>query len=150
MAESRRRLANLCGLQQLYQTRFMINEARYHERKAMQEKAARSVCEREASISCLQEDRASLFVHLGRETVEKTPTSIERVHVRRYWVEYDLEKEEYYLEVDRQDLNEAESQLSQSRQELLRTRKRKQLVQQQLASLRREISRRDERWEMEN
>lgn len=150
MHDPRKRLSSLTSLERLHQSRIRVCEIRYQEQKRKQEEAVRCVREREMSISQLKGEHSNLFTHLGREAVAKTPARVERVHVRRYWVQYDLEKDEYYLEIDRQDLGEAESKLSQARREWLRARKRQDVAQQQQASLRRDISRRSEQRETED
>jgi len=137
----RNRLARLDGLRELHRVRILVCKMRYLETKRKRDEAARSLNEREATICQCKAERSSLFQYLHRQEVMETPLRVERVHDRRFWLEYDLEKEEYYLEMDRQDLNEAESQLSQARQEWLRAQKHQDLVKQQWIALQRDVSR---------
>ncbi len=149
MHSSRKQLNRLGNLQKLYNTRIIVSEARYLEMKRKRDESAQNLREREATISGLKQERTDLFRYLEKPQIAETPYRVERMHARRYWLEYDLEKDEYYMAMDRQDLEEAESNLLQARHEWMRARKHQDLVDQQYASKLRDVSRSNDRRETE-
>jgi chromosome segregation ATPase len=151
MRASQRRKYQLAQLLKLHQKRVKACESRYHEAVKERDKAAEDVHTRQASITQLETERSDLFRYLDEPAVLQSPAKVERVHVRRYWVEYDLEKHEYYLDLDQQALEEADEQLKTAKADWLRARYRESGVQNMYRNTLREIALSDEQMqEMES
>lgn len=63
---------------------------------------------RNTTIQNIQNEKEALNVYISTSYVKESPTHRERVHIRRFWLEYDLEMHEYYHEQELNKKNEAE------------------------------------------
>jgi hypothetical protein len=136
--KQRRQQAN--QLLRLHKMRVRACEARYHEEKNKRDEAAEDVRQRQASITRLKNQHSDLFSYLDDVAVVESPLKVERMHTRRYWLEYDLEKDEYYLELDIQALNEADEEVAKAKGEWLRARYRESGAENMLKDTQKEIA----------
>ncbi len=136
--KQRRQQAN--QLLRLHKMRVKACETRYHVAKNKRDEAAEDVRQRQASITRLKNEHSDLFCYLDDVAVVESPIKVERMHIRRYWLEYDLEKDEYYLELDIQALNEADEDVAKAKGEWLRARYRESGAEKMLKETQREIA----------
>jgi hypothetical protein len=88
---------------------------RAHEKKLAQEKKAYlEACEkleqRKKEINTINSEHKGLNEYISNKIVAESPTKRERVHIRRFWLNYDLEMHEYYHEQENIAKEEAHEQ----------------------------------------
>ena len=136
--KQRRQQAN--QLLRLHQMRVKACESRYYEVQKTRDEAAEDVRQRQASITRLKNQHSDLFSYLDDIAVVESPVKVERMHTRRYWLEYDLGKDEYYLELDIEALNEADEEVAKAKGEWLRARYRESGAEKMLKETQRGIA----------
>ncbi|MCG7901287.1 hypothetical protein A3194_14340 [Candidatus Thiodiazotropha endoloripes] len=71
-------------------------------------------CEKVETRSCqinhLKKEKKGLLKYSKLETTLNSPTKREFVHIKRYWLNYDLEMHEYYLDQEIDERNTKHSQ----------------------------------------
>ncbi len=150
-ANQKQRRQQINQLLRLHQMRVQACELRYREAQKKRDEAAEDVRQRQASIDRLKNQHSDLFHYLDDISVVESSIKVERMHTRRYWLEYDLEKDEYYLELDIQALNEADEDVAKAKGEWLRARYRESGVENMLQDIQRETALAEEQiQELEN
>jgi hypothetical protein len=91
-------------LNQLNSLRVKRHEKKLSESKEKLLEACEKVIKRDKEIKTINNESGNLNIYLAREKVAKSPTKREYVHIRKFWLNYDLEMHEYYYnqEVDEQ------------------------------------------------
>jgi len=140
MQANQKRRQQINKLLRLHQMRVKACESRYYAAQKKRNEAAEDVRQRQASITRLKNQHSDLFSYLDDVAVVESPVKVERMHTRRYWLEYDLEKDEYYLELDIQALNEANEEVSKAKGEWLRARYRESGAENMLKDTQKEIA----------
>ena len=139
-ARQKQRKQQLNQMLRLHQMRVRAAESRYHETRKKRDEAAEDVHQRQTTITQLRDQHSDLFRYLEDVAVVESPIKVERVHTRRYWLEYDLEKEEYYLVLDIEALEEADKEVAKAKSEWMRTRFRESGTENMLKDTQREIN----------
>jgi hypothetical protein len=139
-ARQKHRKQQLNQLLRLHQRRVRAAESRYHEARKKRDEAAEDVQQRQGSIAQLKDQHSDLFHYLGDVAVVESPIKVERAHTRRYWLEYDLEKEEDYLVLDVEALKESDKEVAKAKGEWMRTRFRESGTENMLKDTQREIN----------
>ena len=120
------------SLLKVHDQRIKRLELGYLAKRKLRDEAREALEQRLASIANLKAKHSGVFRYLGQQQVLSKPLCHERAHTHRYWLEYDLEKDEYYLDMDREALAEAEAAMDEARKEWLLARARKSGVEKLL------------------
>jgi len=124
---------------------------KYYEAKKLQEKAQRDVDERKEKISKLNNQKKQVYDYLQQAYVAASPHLVQTATVRSFWLNYDLEKDEYYLSMDESDLTNAIEVSNKARLAWLRAQAREDGVQSLLRDTEKEAFREQEiNQELEN
>ncbi|MEJ2622328.1 MAG: hypothetical protein P8163_19385 [Candidatus Thiodiazotropha sp.] len=70
--------------------------------------ACDKVVKRDGEIKKINSETGELISYLTHEKVMSSPTKREHVHIRRFWLNYDLEMHEYYYNQEVDEKNEAD------------------------------------------
>ncbi|MES9938952.1 MAG: hypothetical protein ABW104_04170 [Candidatus Thiodiazotropha sp. 6PLUC2] len=81
------------------------------EKKAYSD-ACHNLSERNKSITTIHNEKDTLKKYCNEKYVSESPTHRERVHVRNFWLNYDLEMHEYYHEQEVTTKTESEHKYS--------------------------------------
>ena len=120
------------SLLKLQEQRIKQMEMQYLEKRKICDEAREALEQRLASIASLKTKRSDVFRYLEQRDVLGQSVCHERAHQYRYWLEYDLEKDEYYLEMDREALTEAETALEETRKAWLHAQAKKSGMEKML------------------
>lgn len=111
-------------LLQLHSMRVSACERAYRETQKQQQQAQQDVDERQASIDTLNQERTNAIEYGHSERVVASPLLSKSVHSRCYWVNYDLEKDQYYLSLDKGALDDAKKASNAARKKWLQAQHR--------------------------
>ena len=136
-----KRIKPLTRLQEL---RIKRLEKVYHEKRQAYAEAMEIVEQRQASIDNLKTKRSNDFHYLSQENVMANSACHTQADTHRYWLEYDLEKDEYYLPAEQERMEEAQTTMMQAQKEWLRSRARKQGLEKQTTKLKKIINKQEE------
>ncbi len=131
-------------LTRLQEIRIKRLEKAYHEKRQTYAEAKEVVDQRQASIDDLKAKRSSAFQYLSQNDVVAKSECHTLADTHRYWLEYDLGKDEYYLPGEQQDMEEAETAMTEAHKEWLRSRAKKQGMEKQTAKLKQAINKLEE------
>jgi hypothetical protein len=125
-------------------------ESAYLEKRRLRDEAREALEQREASIAALKSRRSDMFRLLQQPEMESRTICHQQVYNSRYWIEYDLEKDEYYLDMDKDALAEAETELTEARSQWLRARAKRGGFEKALLAQQQEVeSLREQQQEIE-
>lgn len=136
------------SLLRLHEQRINQMEMQYLEKTKICDEAREAFEQRLASIASLKTKHSDVFRYLEQHDVLDQPARHERAHQYRYWLEYDLDKDEYYLEMDRGTLTEAETAMEETRKAWLHARAKKSGVEK-LLSMQQQKTRQSEEYRLE-
>ena len=140
MRHEKQRSDNIESLIKVQDLRLKRLEQQYLNKRRERDQAREEFEARQASICLLKEKRSALFRFLEKPDEETRPVSHLRVHNSRYWVDYDLEKDEYYLEMEREALEAAQQAMDAARKDWLRARNRQEGMHSLQEAQRRKLS----------
>jgi len=120
------------SLLKVHDQRIKKLELDYLDKRKLRNEAKEALEQRQASIASLKAKRSGVFRYLEQQHVLNKPLCHERAHTHRYWLEYDLEKDEYYLDMDREAFDKAKADMDEARKAWLRARARKSGVEKLL------------------
>lgn len=120
------------SLLKVHDQRIKKLELDYLEKRRLSNEAKEALEQRQASIASLKAKRSGVFRYLEQQHVINKPLCHERAHTHRYWLEYDLEKDEYYLDMDQEAFDKAVAVMDEARKAWLRARARKSGVEKLL------------------
>ncbi len=147
---SRLRLRHLAQLLRLQGLRVSVAEAEYRTRRAKCETVMAAMRERQARIEDLRHQRTALFDHVATQGATELTRFAGFASARRACLDEALERDEYWLQDDQRELQEAEAQAEEARQQWLRARSRESAAQNLLDDTRRSLARdAEQRQEME-
>lgn len=107
---------NIDKLSRLQKIRVRSLEKKMIEDKINYLSTCKKVEERTAEINTIKNEKGYLNKYITNEHVSESPIKREFVHVRRFWLNYDLEMHEYYYNQEVQNQNEAEELYNQRKQ----------------------------------
>ncbi len=128
-------------LLQLHDMRVKSCEIRYREAQEKQYQAQQDVDERKAGIKKLKEQKYKLNDYIASDRVIAAPSLMKAADTRRFWINYDLEKDEYYLSMDEDALEEAKKHCLKLKSDWLQARSREQGARSLLEKSQREMLR---------
>jgi hypothetical protein len=102
-------------LNELNTLRVKRYEKELAESKAKLLEACDKVNKRDSEIKKISNESEELNSYLSRVQVSKSPTKREYVHIRRFWLNYDLEMHEYYYNQEVDEKNVATSNHNKTR-----------------------------------
>jgi hypothetical protein len=94
-------------LNQLNALRAKRFEKELSESKAILLKACNKVNKRDDEIKNINKENSELNQYSSNKDVTRSPTKREHVHIRKFWLNYDLEMHEYYYNQEVEDKNKA-------------------------------------------
>jgi hypothetical protein len=86
-----------------------IEKQLLHDKKEYLE-SCEKVHKRESEINNINYEKNTLKNHIKVTEVSESPVKRERVNIRRYWLNYDLEMHEYYHEHEAEEREEKKEQ----------------------------------------
>jgi exonuclease VII small subunit len=92
----------------LHRLRIQEAEKAYRQAQRLLAEAKQALEQREQQISELREQHSQVFSYLRLGNNHSQTTLLQQAHQRREWLEFDLEKENFYLEMDEQDVKDAQ------------------------------------------
>ncbi len=126
-------------LTRLQELRIKRLEKVYQEKRHAYANAMDIVEQRQVSIENLKTRRSNAFQYLSQDDVMTNSACHTRADTHRYWLEYDLEKDEYYLPAEQQRMEEAQIAMMQAQKEWLRARSRKDGLEKHTTKLKKEV-----------
>jgi hypothetical protein len=105
-------IGNLLRLQKV---RIRSYEKKLEDDKKAYKDAYEKLCKRNEEISNIQRERNGIRGYVEQHVVSSSPVKREYAHTRRFWLNYDLEMHEYYLEGEKAALDEAKIQYESSK-----------------------------------
>lgn len=97
---------SLDNLKRLYAYRKQIAEAKVEEQKAVIRKSRQELIEREERVAKLDSEIQENVDFLSLSDKELSTEMLHSANRHRYWTDYDKQKENYYVDLTRQELNE--------------------------------------------
>ena len=119
-------------LLQLHSMRVSACERAYREVERKKRQALKDVEERKAEVDSLHKDKNDAITYGYSNRVAESPTLSKSVLSRRHWVNYDLEKGEYYLALDEDTLEEVTKECDAARKKWLQAQHRESGAQSML------------------
>ena len=102
-------------LNRLNKIRVKRCEKQLAESKDLFHEACRKVDKRKLEISVIKNENNDLNTHLKKNYVSKSPVKREHVHIRRFWLNYDLEMHEYYYDQEIDEKSTTQSKYQESK-----------------------------------
>jgi hypothetical protein len=109
-------ISQLKKLDKLNQLRVKRYEKQMAEKKVLYIDACEKVEQRNNEINNIKIENGDLNGYLKQDHVSCSPTKREYVHIRRFWLNYDLEMHEFYYTQEVDDKNNAQLKYDNSRQ----------------------------------
>jgi hypothetical protein len=100
-------IGNLLRLQKV---RIRSYEKKLEDDKKAYNDAYEKLCKRNEEISNIHQEHMDVRSYVEQHVVSSSPVKREYAHTRRFWLNYDLEMHEYYLEEEKAALDEARIQ----------------------------------------
>ena len=144
MHKLKNRSKKIKPLARLQELRIKRLENVYHEKRQAYAETKEIVEQRQASIDNLKTKRSNDFLYLGQDNNITNSACHTLADTHRYWLEYDLEKDEYYLPAEEQRMEEAQTIMMEAQKEWLRARARKQGMEKQATKLKKTINKLEE------
>lgn len=142
------RSKDIVQLLRLHRVRVSVAKSNYQTQKAEYIAAVEAVNERRVRIDCLRGQSATLSGYLIDNRSGELARFVRWSNARRDWLDDALERDEYWLLDDEQILQEAETRLSEAKQNWLRACAREtgllQLLQEAQSSVMRQREMLDE------
>jgi len=134
----RQRIVQSKQLLRLQRMRVNTCETRYREAQQKRSQAQAEVDERQEAIDKLKEQRHQLLNYMS--AAADSPRLMKVADTRRYWIEYDLERDEYYLQMDEDALADATQECANARKEWLMARSKEASAQSLLDASKHAVS----------
>ena len=109
-------------LLRLQKVRIRSYEKKLAEDKRSYLEARDKLNQRNNEIDSIQNQHEDIKGYLSMQHVSNSPVKTEYAHIRRFWLNYDLEMHEYYRDQENIDHDDAKNKYETSKKEWLRER----------------------------
>jgi len=135
---------SLKNLMRLYEHRKSIAEAKVEEQKGIVQQSRVELVEREGKVAKLEQEIQENVEFLKSAGENVSAAVLHAANRHRYWTDYDKQKEDYYLDLTRQELKEHTSELQKRRVSLTKLEAKTDVVDSLVSKNNAEIDRRQE------
>ena len=118
----------------LQKVRIRAHEKELLERKKAYDEAIEKLDQRNNEIHHIQTEHTGLRSYLNNNHVSESPVKRQYVHVRRFWLNYDLEMHEYYRDQEQNNYDKAKEKYNNSKQAWLREKLKSNKFHDELSS----------------
>ncbi len=108
----------------IYTSRLRLAERQFQQQLAAYKNSADELTQRLQGVSDLKQKITDLVEYTARADINADASKRVQAFNHRYWINYDIEKEEYYVELTRGELADHEKLLAECRQTVTRAKSR--------------------------
>lgn len=120
-------------LKNLHQLRADIHERNYRETKNRELEIEKEVENRRRLVEALKTKKSTTKEYASAASVLENPEKVKAATTYQFWLDYDLEKDEYYLSMEEDELREAQQNTAEAKANWIKSQQRHDGYRKQLS-----------------